>query len=241
MLGCLRRLAPARCFRRWGLFNAGCCRRVWGHLADERLRHAVSAYERYATGSGTLREWAASRAAAESVGVEQGRAGALSGRREWRGQEEKQQALAIHRAVHAARAVAELDARSGAAATESRLVVRWSLVWAERRRGQDGLSVFEVDRRERQGQCDVLRDVMGNPFRTVNVDPESLRWEGGAPVQLARTISQEAAFGELPVLADALEDAGYTADALLSHLRSPGPHVRGCWALDLILGQGVNA
>ena len=41
----------------------------------------------------------------------------------------------------------------------------------------------------------------------------------------------------LAVLSDALEEVGCTDTALLSHLRSPGPHVRGCWALDLVLGK----
>jgi hypothetical protein len=42
----------------------------------------------------------------------------------------------------------------------------------------------------------------------------------------------------LAVLADALEDAGCADPDLLAHLRGPGPHVRGCWALDLVLGNG---
>ena len=43
--------------------------------------------------------------------------------------------------------------------------------------------------------------------------------------------------GRLAILADALEEAGGTKEAILDHLRAPGPHVRGCWALDLILGK----
>jgi hypothetical protein len=54
---------------------------------------------------------------------------------------------------------------------------------------------------------------------------------------LARTIYAERTFDHLPILADALEDAGCTEADLLSHLRSPGPHVRGCWSLDLVLGR----
>jgi hypothetical protein len=55
---------------------------------------------------------------------------------------------------------------------------------------------------------------------------------------MADTIYEERAFDCLPILADALEDAGCTSNALLGHLRSPGPHVRGCWALDLVLARG---
>jgi hypothetical protein len=52
-----------------------------------------------------------------------------------------------------------------------------------------------------------------------------------------RAIYADRAFDRLPLLADALEDAGCTDDELLGHLRAPGPHVRGCWAVDLVLGK----
>jgi hypothetical protein len=55
--------------------------------------------------------------------------------------------------------------------------------------------------------------------------------------KLARGIYHERAFDRLPVLADALEEAGCTDETLLGHLRGPGPHVLGCWAVDLILGK----
>ena len=54
---------------------------------------------------------------------------------------------------------------------------------------------------------------------------------------MAQWIYQERAFAELPILADALEDAGCTDPTLLDHLRRPGPHFRGCWALDLLRGE----
>jgi hypothetical protein len=55
---------------------------------------------------------------------------------------------------------------------------------------------------------------------------------------LAQAIYDERAFDRLPILADALLDAGCDNEELLAHLRSEGPHVRGCWAVDLILGKG---
>ena len=55
---------------------------------------------------------------------------------------------------------------------------------------------------------------------------------------LARRTYDEGDFAALPVLGDALEDAGCADPELLGHLRGPGPHVRGCWALDLLLGKG---
>ena len=56
-------------------------------------------------------------------------------------------------------------------------------------------------------------------------------------VKIAQGIYDERAFDRLPILADALEDAGCDNADILAHLRSPGPHVRGCWAVDLILGK----
>jgi hypothetical protein len=54
---------------------------------------------------------------------------------------------------------------------------------------------------------------------------------------LAEGIYEQRRFQDLPILADALEEAGYADAALLEHLRGPGPHVRGCWVVDLILGK----
>jgi len=87
-------------------------------------------------------------------------------------------------------------------------------------------------------QVQTIRDVVGNPFRSATIDPAWLAWSGGLVVKLALGAYEERDFACLPVLADALEDAGCIDEVILSHLRSPGPHVRGCWAVDLILGKG---
>jgi hypothetical protein len=76
-----------------------------------------------------------------------------------------------------------------------------------------------------------------NPFRPLAVQTSWLAWAGGTGFKLARVIYEERAFDRLPILADALEDAGCDNADILGHLRGPGPHVRGCWALDLILGK----
>ena len=65
-----------------------------------------------------------------------------------------------------------------------------------------------------------------------------LKWRDGTIPKLAEAIYQEGAFDRLPILADALEDAGGEAGELLEHLRGPGPHTRGCWAVDGALGKG---
>ena len=63
-------------------------------------------------------------------------------------------------------------------------------------------------------------------------------WITSTVVALARGIHKEEAFGRQPILADALQDAGCTHEDILGHCRGPGPHVRGCWVVDLVLGKG---
>jgi len=79
-----------------------------------------------------------------------------------------------------------------------------------------------------------LREVLGNPFRPVSVAPT---WLTPQVLAVARAVYDERRWDDLPFLADALEEAGCTNEAILSHCRGPGPHVRGCWALDVILGK----
>lgn len=79
--------------------------------------------------------------------------------------------------------------------------------------------------------CDQFRDVAGNPFRSVILLPD---WRTSTVLALARAI--ERAYDRLPILADALQDAGCEEDQLLAHCRGPGPHVKGCWVIDLLLG-----
>ena len=76
--------------------------------------------------------------------------------------------------------------------------------------------------------------VFGNPFRPATADS---RWLTSTVVSLAQTTYAERAFDRLPILADALDEAGCDQPDLLAHCRSDGPHVRGCWAVDLILGK----
>lgn len=83
----------------------------------------------------------------------------------------------------------------------------------------------------------LLHEVLGNPFRAGRVDPAWLEWHDGAAVEVARSIYEERRLGDVPVLADALEEAGCTDAAILDHCRGSGPHVRGCWVVDVLLGR----
>jgi hypothetical protein len=90
----------------------------------------------------------------------------------------------------------------------------------------------------------LLRCIFDNPFRPVSLDPAWLSWHDATVPKLAQAVydDRELPSGHLDthrlaVLADALEDAGCSDQDILSHCRGPGPHVRGCWVVDLLLGK----
>jgi hypothetical protein len=90
-------------------------------------------------------------------------------------------------------------------------------------------------RREQKVQAALLRDVLGNPFRPVTFAPA---WRTDTAVSLARQMYEARDFSALPILADALQDAGCNSEDALAHCRDPKQvHVRGCWVVDLVLGK----
>lgn len=84
---------------------------------------------------------------------------------------------------------------------------------------------------------EILRDIAGNPFRPITVNRDWLTWNDRTVPKLAQTIYDDRRFDLLPILADALEEAGCGDADILAHCRGPGPHVRGCWVVDLLLGK----
>ena len=76
---------------------------------------------------------------------------------------------------------------------------------------------------------------LGTPSR---VETAWLAWHGGRIVSMVAHLFEAGDFGDLPVLADALEEAGCADTDILAHCRAGGGHVRGCWVLDLLLGKG---
>jgi hypothetical protein len=85
--------------------------------------------------------------------------------------------------------------------------------------------------------ADLLRCALGNPWDPPELDPAWLAWENRLVIHLAAVIDREGSLESLPILADALEDAGCDNYRVLDHLRSVGPHCRACHAVDAILGR----
>jgi hypothetical protein len=84
-------------------------------------------------------------------------------------------------------------------------------------------------------QCGLVRDIFGNPFRPAPFHPS---WRTDTAVLLARSVYESRDFGAMPILADALQDAGCDNEHILTHCRdASATHVRGCWVVDLVLGK----
>jgi hypothetical protein len=81
---------------------------------------------------------------------------------------------------------------------------------------------------------DLFRDIFGNPFRSVTF---SASWRTGTAVALARQMYESRDFSAMPILADALQDAGCDSEDILYHCRGSEAHVRGCWVVDLVMGK----
>jgi hypothetical protein len=83
-------------------------------------------------------------------------------------------------------------------------------------------------------QADLLRDIFGNPFRLVAFDPA---WRTHTTTGIAAKMYADRNFSAMPILADALEEAGCDSVDVFLHCREPGTHVRGCWVVDLVLDK----
>jgi hypothetical protein len=201
--------------RKSRLFACACCRLVW-HLLPDHCRRLVEAVERYAdneTRPGDL--------AALFAGYHPHRAAAPG----------------VPGGNQAAEAVGHLgwQSRRGTDAGGER---HWLTSGDVARSAAESLAKSIPWREARRLERRLLQDICGPlPFRPVSADPSWLSWNGGTVPKVAKAIYQERAYDRLPVLADALEEAGCTDQEVLEHCRGPGPHARGCWVLDLLLGK----
>jgi hypothetical protein len=208
--------------RKLRLFACACVRRYWNRLRWPAPREAVATAERYAEGQASDAELEERRQQAEMS--------AMPGFAPEYEQPLYQAAWAttLESAIEAAQQTREFI-RLQAVREAAYEAAPWE---NEARRNA------EASAAECRLQCELIREIFGNPFRPVTVDPSWLSISAGAGAVILQAVDQEQRFEELPYLGDALLDAGCSNEALLSHLRSPRGHVRGCWAVDLLMGRG---
>jgi hypothetical protein len=226
--------------RKARLFACACCRGVWHLLADERSQSAVEVAEEFADGRATEKMLRKARRVAPRP-------------RQTSDNHEHLAALAAayttnEEAYWAAQEAVSMKMSLGLSPAERHrirsLLGRRLSNGGQLRRAKEMLQgMFRGAGRE---HCLLVVEIIGNPFRpSPPLNPSWISWNNGTVRRLA-----EAAYNErqlptgsldgarLAVLADALEEAGCDDAGLLGHLRSAGPHFRGCWALDLLLQKG---
>jgi hypothetical protein len=195
--------------RKLRLFACACCFQVWRLIRHPDSQQAVETSERYADGLATAAKLrAAGRKAMAAASELAFEATIMMRLAKWAARDAAQAAaLTAEKRIDPVRVAAQV--RAAVTATPDKP----------------------------NDQRSLLGCVFGNPFRSIAIDPTILRWNNGTIPKLAQAIYDERAFDRLPVLADALEDAGCTSEELLSHCRAGGEHMRGCWAVDLLLGK----
>jgi hypothetical protein len=204
--------------RKRRLFAVASCRRLWHLFADGRSRRAIDVAERFADGLASEQErlFAENNAFAAHLDVRESRLAERPLIR-W-----SRSAELITQAALLAVSVGKFQAED--AADYSRLALVASA--ADWRGDQD----------EEIAQCRLLQEIVG-PLRAVTIDPFWVAANDRAAVRLAEWIDHWQAFAELPILGDALEEAGCADTDILEHCRHGGEHVRGCWVVDLVLGK----
>jgi hypothetical protein len=199
--------------RKLRLFAVACCRLLWSHMRDDRSRNAVEVAERYADGAATADELKAAGRRAEV---------AWAPPRKWR--------------APASPTLEELAALTAWQVTGELAIFAGQAVLGR----LQGIEVKVL----KSDQCRLVREIAGNSIRPASLDPAWLHWNGGTVPKLAAAAYEERQLpegtldpGRLLVVADALEESGCDSPEILTHFRGPGPHVRGCWVVDLLLGK----
>jgi hypothetical protein len=196
--------------RKHRLFCCACCRHIWHLIQDQRSRQAVEMVEKYVEGLATWNHMITARLTATPKGGWSW--GAPDGRNPLR--------------TDAAFAVLHASMKHGSDEIGKTAICALYAV-----RSGEGA---EGEAKESAYQCDAFRDIFGSPFRRVKFKPV---WRSSTVVSLAQAIYRDRALDRMPIVADALEEAGCTSADVLNHCRQPGEHVRGCWVVDLVLAK----
>ena len=202
--------------RKQRLFDCACVRRIWHLLLNETGRKAVEIAEKFADGQATKEELR------EAQGIALAAADAQATL--------SPPGTPDSYSVLAAAAEAEWEYRSGADPLRHAAVAfAWQGLAYDVR--SEKLLARKKLADERKTQATLLREIIGNPFQACPVSPSTAVWD------LAQEIYDKRAYDLLPRLAEAPEKMGRDNPKILAHCWLPGPHVRGCWVVDLLLGK----
>jgi len=208
--------------RKLYLFAGAAGRQVWDVLRDSRSRHAIELTERFADGKATEEE--RQNAWVEAVKAQNDApwdADLPARAASW---------TLLRDIVVVVPNIVQAVIRSFARKAASDAASNGAFKKVRSRREQ---AVFEA----RGALSELIREVFGNPFRITTVDPAWLVSKESAVRHLAEAIYEERRWEDMPILADALEDAGCDDEEMLRHCREPHRHTLGCWVLDLLLGN----
>lgn len=208
----LEYLAGRASDRKLRLFACACCFEVWYLLRDKNSKKAATTSERYAEGLLAAPRMAGLHEAAGQAITEWATFPQAAAGRPF--SEELAHAVTSPEAVTAAVGAAEIAAS-----------------WSEADAREIGYAA------RRRSQAALLRCIAGNPFKPISIAPAVLAWQQGTVVRMATVIYEEWKWEDMPLLGDALEEAGVTDQAVLDHCRGKGPHARGCHVVDAILGK----
>jgi biotin carboxyl carrier protein len=233
--------------RKRRLFACACVRRVWGDLADDAGRKGIEAAEDFV--DGLLDRQSLEAATAGAVEITSPTVGTFHAR----GMPDAPPYVGVGSHVtpdtvvcliEAMKLFNEIPAGCTGVITEALVKDKTPVEYAEVLFRVISTGTVESLRGVENDQVVLVRDVFGNPFRQMLLDPAWLQWQDGTVVKLAQTTYEERNLPggtldnvRLAVLADALEEAGCTDAVILDHCRGPGPHVRGCFVVDLILAK----
>jgi hypothetical protein len=204
-------LSSFHLFRKWRLFGSACTRRaVDRFLQGREWTQAIDAAENFADG---VISWSELKAVRSTLEAECGRFNRLE-YSDYR----RQTFEAVLGVTHRAGNESLVAQRAAAFAYGYSRNLNW----------------VELVETEEQEQLLLARDIFGNPFRPVAFDSA---WRTSTVQALASQMYDSRDFIPMPILADALQDAGCENEDILAHCRGQGPHVRGCWVVDLVLGK----
>jgi hypothetical protein len=227
--------------RKRRLFACACVRRIWPLLDDDRLRRAVKAAERFADGRVSAKVVDKARRLAKRL-------------REERAMVALRRATWNSRAAHAAAQAVEAlfpeqgpilapprDIRDPLDVVSATRIARTAARALEaEREGESQAVAAPIRRLSALDAVDLVREIFGNPFQPTTIDPNWLRWKENSVLRMARVIYRKRCFRNLPLLANALEEAGCKDVAMLMHCRAPVEHVRGCWVVDALLEKSSD-